>query len=146
MDHNVAFSVFTIPDNKVPSSLRQSSFSVAKQIIQLSGKKTLMTKLVIDFEACVDISDFDRSTPAGIKASRVVATTAPHNIAFEQTEAFSKRFFFRFESTLTKFNFIFYNLIFYRVVEIADSVFKEASTGMRRDAISVLNPTFKVQK
>ena len=96
VDHKTAFSVHIIPDEKVPLSLRRCSFAVAKQVSTLSGKKTLMQRLVVDFEACVDISDFDQSTPVGVKASRIAAATVPHNDASVQGEACSKRYLFRY--------------------------------------------------
>jgi hypothetical protein len=78
VDHKAVFSVTTIPDENVPISLRRSSLHVTKQVSKLYGKKKMLAKLVVDFEACVDVS--------GAQATaQPVASTLPHTIPDMET-------------------------------------------------------------
>jgi hypothetical protein len=78
VDHKAVFTVHTIPDENVPISLRRSSVHVTKQVAKLYGKKQMLAKLVVDFEACVDVSGAQA-------AAQPALTMPPHTIPDVET-------------------------------------------------------------
>lgn len=76
----MVFLTENIPNEKVPLSLRRSSVNVTKVVSKHFGKQQLLQRLVVDFEACMDIThgndEMTKPTRAG-KSSKTPRNQVP---------------------------------------------------------------------
>ena len=69
VNHNAAFHTEPVAEKNIPTSLRKEVLNFLKLYRNYFGKQCLLTKIVVDFEACLDTTTtVSKRTPGGVRS------------------------------------------------------------------------------
>ena len=122
--------------HSLPKGLRATAQHVSNSVLRMYGKKQLITRLVIDFEACIDLSKQQQQLQTDLKARVVAGAAAAALENNSRSQIPPHHLNGHIDSTTTSCP-----VVHYRVVQIKEIAFAaDCIAVMRRDAVLEVSP------